>query len=81
MEIVRICLDDAFFNWTWAGACWGRWAEPGLMLKGWVAGSWVVGAEGGLLECWSSGFGRGTYLQKKRRKGGRRGFARGRSDA
>ena len=30
--------DDAFFNPNWVGACWGRWAGPGLML-GWSAGS------------------------------------------
>ena len=24
--------DDAFFNRNWAGACWGRWAGPRLML-------------------------------------------------
>ena len=29
--------DDAFFQPYWAGACWGRWAGPGLML-GWSAG-------------------------------------------
>ena len=26
--------DNAFFNWNWAGARRGRWAEPGL-LAGW----------------------------------------------
>ena len=26
-------IDDAFFNQNWAGACGGRWAEPGLMLN------------------------------------------------
>ena len=30
--------DDAFFQPDWAGACWGRWAGPGLML-GLSAGS------------------------------------------
>ena len=30
--------DDAFFQPDWAGACWGRWAGPGLMLS-WSAGS------------------------------------------
>ena len=30
--------DDAFFQPDWAGACWGRWGGPGLML-GWSAGS------------------------------------------
>ena len=24
--------DDAFFNRNWAGACWGSWVGPGLML-------------------------------------------------
>ena len=27
-----------FFQPDWAGACWGRWAGPGLLL-GWSAGS------------------------------------------
>ena len=30
-------IDDAFFNWNWAGACRGHWADPGL-LAGWYAG-------------------------------------------
>ena len=60
-----------FFNRNWAGACWGRWAESGLML-GWSAGSWIVGAKGGLLQCWSVGSECGTSLQKQ----GRRGSAR-----
>ena len=25
-------IDDAFFNRNWAGACWGRWAGPRLIL-------------------------------------------------
>ena len=55
-----------FFNRNWAGACWGRWAGPGL-LAGWSAGSWIVGAEVELLQCWSAGSGRGTPLQKQER--------------
>ena len=27
-----ITSDDAFFNRNWAGACWGHWARPRLML-------------------------------------------------
>ena len=27
-----IIIDDAFFNWNWAGACWDRWAGPRLIL-------------------------------------------------
>ena len=69
-----------FFNRNWAGACWGRWARPGL-LAGWSAGSWIVGAEVGLLQCWSAGSGRGTPLQKQERREVGEGFARGRSDA
>ena len=34
-------LDDAFFQPNWAGACWGRWAELGLLL-GWSAGTGVA---------------------------------------
>ena len=33
--------DDAFFQPDWAGACWGRWAGPGLLL-GWSAGTGVA---------------------------------------
>ena len=33
-------IDDVFFQPDWVGACWGRWAGPGLML-GWSAGSWM----------------------------------------
>ena len=72
--------DDAFFNRNWAGACRGRWAEPGLML-GWSAGSWIVGAEIGMLQCWFAGSGRGTPLQKQERRGVGEGLARSRSDA
>ena len=53
--------DDAFFNRDWAGACRGRWAGPGL-LADWAVGSWVVGAEVRVLQCWSTGSGRGTPL-------------------
>ena len=70
---MNICFDDAFFQPDWAGACWGRWAGPGL-LAGWSAGSWIVGAEVGLLQCWSAGSGRGTPLQKQERRGGQRGL-------
>ena len=52
------------------------------MLLGWPVGSWIVGAEEGLLQCLSAGSGRGTLLQKeqeRRRADG--GFARSRSDA
>ena len=41
---ITLSGDDAFFNWNWVGACWGRWAGPGLIL-GWSAGSWTVGAK------------------------------------
>ena len=30
----NICIDDAFFQSNWAGACWGRWAGLELPL-GW----------------------------------------------
>ena len=33
--------DDAFFQPDWDGACWGRWAGPGLMLC-WSASSDVT---------------------------------------
>ena len=69
-----------FFNRNWAGACWGHWAGPEL-LAGWSAGSYIVGAEVGLLQCLSAGSGRGTPLQKQERRGVGKGFARGRSDA
>ena len=69
-----------FFNRNWAGACWGRWAGPGLLV-GWFAGSWIVGAKIGLLQCCSAGSGRDTPLQKQGRRGVGEGFARGRSDA
>ena len=52
-----------------AGACRGHWAEPGL-LTGWSADSWIVGAEVGLLQCWSGGSGRGTPLQRHEKKKG-----------
>ena len=66
--------DDAFFNQNLAGACWGHWAGPGS-LAGWSVGSWIVGAEVGLLQCWSAGSGRGTPMQKQeRRKNGRQGL-------
>ena len=50
-------------------------------MLGWSLGSWIVGAEVGLLQCWSAGTGRGTPLQKQERMGVGEGFARGRSDA
>ena len=50
-------------------------------MLGWSTGSWIIGAEVGLLQCWSAGFGRGTPLQKQERRGVGEGFARGRSDA
>ena len=69
-----------FFNQNWVGACGGRWAGPGSM-AGWSAGSWIVGAEVGLLQCWSAGSERGTPLQKQERRGVGEGFACGCSDA
>ena len=57
-------IDDAFFNRNWAGSCRGRWAGPGL-LAGWDAGSWIVWAEVGSLQCWSASYGGGTSLQKQ----------------
>ena len=69
-----------FFNQNWAGACGVRWAEPESM-AGWSAGSWIVEAEVGLLQCWSIGSGRGSPLQKQERRGIGEGFARGRFDA
>ena len=50
-------------------------------MLGWYAGSWIVGAEVRLLQCWSAGSGRGTPLQKQERRGVDEGFAGGRSDA
>ena len=50
-------------------------------MLGWSAGSWVVGAEGGLLQWWCAGSGRGTSLQKQEEMGVGEGFARGRSNA
>ena len=69
-----------FFNWNWDEACGGRWAGPGS-IAGWSASSWIVGAEVGLLQCWSAGSRRGTPLQKQERRGLGEGFSRGRSDA
>ena len=69
-----------FFNRNWVGACWGRWTGPRL-LAGLSAGSWMVGAEVGLLQCLSAGSGRGISLQKQERRRVGEGFARGRSDA
>ena len=43
------------------------------MLLGWLAGSWIVGAEEGLLQCLSASSGCGTLLQEeqeRRRAGG-----------
>ena len=65
-----------FFNRNWAGACGGRWAGPGSM-AGRSAGSWIVGAEVGLLQCWSAGSECGTPLQKQEIRGVGEGFARG----
>ena len=70
----------SFFNRNCAGTCGGRWAGLGSM-AGWSAGSWIVGAEVGLLQCWSAGSRRGTPVQKQERMGVDRGFARSRSDA
>ena len=50
-------------------------------MAGWFASSWIVRAEVGLLQCWSTGSRRGTPLQKQERRGVDEGFARGRSDA
>ena len=50
-------------------------------MTGWSAGSWIIGAEVGSLQCWSAGSGLGTPLQKQERRGVGEGFARGRSDA
>ena len=79
-----------FFNRNWAGACGGCWARPGSM-AGWSVGSWIVGVEVGLLQCWSAGSGRGTLMKKQERRGGGggggggggvgRGSAYSRSDA
>ena len=41
-------------------------------MLGWSVGSWIVGAEVGLLQCWSAGSGRGIPLQKQERRGVRR---------
>ena len=69
-----------FFNRNWARACGGHWVGPGSM-AGWSAGSWIVGAEVGLLQ-WSAGSGRGPPVQKEQeRRRVSRGFARSRSDA
>ena len=73
-------MKMSFFNRNWAGACWDRWAGPGL-LAGWSAGSWIVEAKVGLLQCWSAGSGRGTPLQKQERRGVEESFARGHFDA
>ena len=76
-----VSTDDAFFQPDWAGACWGRWAGPGLLL-GWSAGFWIVGAVVRLLQCWSAGSRRGTPLQEEQeRRGVGEGFARSHSDA
>ena len=54
---------------------------------GWSAGSLIIGAEVGLLQCLSAGLGHGTPLQKQERRGGGggggvgEGFACGHSDA
>ena len=48
---------------------------------GWSAGSWIVGAEVGLSQCWSVGSGRDTPLQKQESRGVGEGFAHGGSDA
>ena len=69
-----------FFNRNWTGARWGRWAGPGL-LAGWFVGSWTIGVEVGLLQCWPASFEHGSPLQKQGRGGVGEGFARGLSDA
>ena len=56
--------DDAFFQPELGWSVLGPWAGPGL-LAGWLAGSWIVGAEIGLLQCWSASSGRDTPLQNK----------------
>ena len=33
-KMLFIGTDDAFFQPDWAGACWGRWARPGLLRTG-----------------------------------------------
>ena len=43
--------DDAFFNWSWTGACGGRWAGPGLLV-GWAMGCWIARTEVGSLQGW-----------------------------
>ena len=50
-------------------------------MASWSAGSWIVGAEVRLLQCWSVGSRHGTPVQKQERRGVGRGFARSRSDA
>ena len=57
-----------FFNRNWAETCGDRWAGPGS-LAGWSAGSWIVGAEVGLVQCCSTGSGRDTLVQKQERRG------------
>ena len=47
-DILKMKVDDAFFNRNWAGACWGRWAGPRLLV-GWAAGSWIIWVEVGSL--------------------------------
>ena len=63
-------IDDAFFQPDWAGACWGRWARPGLMLAGWSTGSWIVELGMGPLLRWSTGSGCGELLQKNQKEEG-----------
>ena len=67
-------VDDAFFNWNWAGARRGRWAGPGLSVgwgcrlmdrRGW---GWTVAM---MLDCrlwvWH-------FSAKNKEKGGRQGL-------
>ena len=37
-------------------------------MVGWSVDSWIVGAEVGLLQCWSTGSGSGIPVQKKNKK-------------
>ena len=49
------------------GSLGWTWTDAGLV---WSVGSWIVEAEVGLLQCWSTGSGRGTPLQKNKKEGG-----------
>ena len=63
-----------FFNRTGLELVGVVGPEPVLLWTD-AEGSWIVGAEVGLLQCWSAGSGRGTPLQKQERnKKGRQGL-------